>query len=73
MTTPLSTSIPSEMISAPSEMRCIGTSPIHMKSSVAAIVRRTVAPMINPERAPMNTSSVTNTITSAAMTFDAKL
>ncbi len=43
----LSTSMPSAMISAPSEMRCIAMPSIHIAISVPATVSTSTAPMIS--------------------------
>ena len=69
----LSTSIPSAMMSAPSDMRCIAISSINIIISVPATVSSKTKPIIKPERSPIKNSSTKNTITTAAMRLSTKL
>ncbi len=68
----LSTSIPSAMISAPSEIRCMSSPYNNMPNSVPAMVTNRMPPIRMPDRSPMNTSKVPTTITSASTTFITK-
>ncbi len=68
----LSTSMPSAMISAPSEMRCMAMPSIHIAISVPATVSTSTAPMISPLRRPMKSSSTTTTIATAATRLSTK-
>jgi len=61
----LSTSMPSAMINAPSEMRSRATSHGPMKMNVPQMVSARMAPMMSPLRRPMNTSSTTMTMATA--------
>ena len=69
----LSTNIPSAMINAPNEMRCMGMFNRYIVASVAAIVMIKVAPIIMDDFIPMKKNKVTSTMASAATTFNTKL
>ncbi len=60
------------MISAPSEIRCIGMPLILMVASVAKIVSNRIVPMTVADLKPMKMKSVTITMTSAATTLTTK-
>jgi hypothetical protein len=62
----LSTSIPSAMISAPSEMRCMAIPSRCIAISVPATVSSRMAPTMRPLRRPMKSTSTRTTITTAA-------
>ncbi len=68
----LSTIIPNAMMSAPSEMRCIGIPPISIVASVAPMVSNKIAPIISADCKPIKRNSVTMTITNAAITLATK-
>ncbi len=69
----LSTSMPSAMISAPSEMRCIAMPAPYIAISVPATVSTSTAPMISPLRRPMKSSSTTTTMATAPARLATKL
>ncbi len=69
----LSTSMPSAMISAPSEIRSSVTPAADMKMKLPAIVRNSTKPMSRPLRRPMKNSSTTMTIATACSRLTTKL
>ena len=69
----LSTSMPSAMMSAPSEMRCIAMPACHIAISVPATVSTSTMPMIRPLRSPMKISRTTTTMATAPARLATKL
>ena len=69
----LSTSIPSAMMNAPSEMRSIKTPICFMTAMVAITVRRRTPPMMRPDLRPMKKSSTAMTMTTASTRLTMKL
>ena len=64
--------IPSAMINAPSEIRCIGILDICIVASVANMVNSNIAPITSADRKPIKMNSVTMTINNAAITLATK-
>ena len=68
----LSTSMPSAMINAPREMRCIAMPSRYIAISVPATVSSRMLPTMRPLRRPMKITSTMTTMTRAATRFATK-
>jgi hypothetical protein len=68
----LSTSMPSAMISAPKEMRCIAMPSSCIAMSVPATVKTSTTPTMSALCTPMNSTSTPTTMTTAAIRLDTK-